>query len=35
VLAGTSNPMNDFDKFACTEISNALARIDAAALPDS
>lgn len=26
--------MNDFEKFACTEISNALARIDAAAVPD-
>jgi len=26
--------MHDFEKFACTEISNALARIDAAAVPD-
>jgi len=26
--------MNDFEKFACTEISNALAGIDAAAVPD-
>jgi len=27
--------VNDFDKFACTEISNVLARIDTAAVPDS